>query len=134
MRKSVYLAIAVLMAGMLGLLMGCHEDPLSSFQPEIVNNPDNFQFQITGVNGVTTTVSYDWQNSGTKAKANQACSITSGSATLTISDANGTVVYTGDLKNNGDYFTDTGTTGKWLIRVKLVDMRGTINFRVQKVT
>jgi hypothetical protein len=91
--------------------MACSSNPLAPFQPEITNAPDNFQFQATAVQHVTTTVNYTWQNTGATANVNQACSITGGTATLTILDADSVQVYTRNLADNGTYATVTGTTG-----------------------
>lgn len=103
------------------------------FQPQITNQPDNFQFQATNVTNVTQTLQYTWQNSGTMASVNQATTSTAGTATLTIRDASGTQVYTKDLNANGTFPTTAGTTGAWTIQVVFTNWSGTVNFRVQKV-
>jgi len=122
------LAVSVL------LLSGCsNKNPLAPFQPEIVNNPDNFQFQVTAAKNVTTTINYTWQNSGATASVNQACSIQNGAATVTLLDANGTQVYTKGLEANGTYPSTSGITGAWTIRVVLTGLSGALNFRVQKL-
>ena len=116
------------------LIAGCSKDnkSLSPFQPEISNVQDNFQFQATGVTNVSTTVEYAWLNTGTSANINQACSIISGSALLSILDANGTEVYTRSLADNGTFPSIQGVTGMWTIRVDLYNIHGNLNFRVQK--
>ncbi|HEU5260667.1 MAG TPA: hypothetical protein VFU41_04480 [Gemmatimonadales bacterium] len=115
------------------LLLACGSDPLAPFQPEINNAPDNFQFQATGLTGVTTTAQYAWQNTGTQATVNHSSTVTGGSATLTIKDANGTQVYTGALVASGNPTTSAGVAGAWTISVQLSNTRGTLNFRVQKL-
>lgn len=112
--------------------MAC-SDALAPFQPEINNATDNFQFQATGLSGVTTTVQYSWQNTGTAATVNHSSAVTGGTATMTVKDAAGTTVYSGALVASGTPSTSTGTAGGWSIRVELVDTRGTLNFRVQKL-
>lgn len=57
---------------------------------------------------------------------------TAGTATLIIKDAASTQVYTKDLNANGTFVTTAGTSGAWTIRVELVNVSGTLNFRVQK--
>ena len=103
-----------------------------AFQPQIVNQTDNFSLQATNVTGVTQTLPYTWQNTGTSANVNQATQLTGGSATLTILDASNQQVYSNSLTANGTFPTLSGTTGGWTIRLVLNDFRGTINFRVQK--
>lgn len=112
---------------------GSKNNALAPFQPQINNAPDNFQFQATGIQKVTTTLQYTWQNSGTSATVNQACAITAGTATLVILDASSTQVYSRDLSANGTFATTAGTAGAWTIRVILSNLSGTLNFRVQKV-
>jgi hypothetical protein len=103
-----------------------------AFQPQINNQTDTFAFQVTNLTGVTQTLSYNWQNTGTRADINQASQITSGSATLTILDAAGQQVYTSSLASNGTFTTATGTSGNWTIRISTNDVRGSLNFRVQR--
>jgi hypothetical protein len=105
-------------------------DPV--FQPQITNQTDSFALQVTNLTGVTQTLSYSWQNTGTRADINQASQITSGSATLTILDAAGQQVYTSSLGSNGTFTTATGTSGNWTIRITTNDVRGSLNFRVQR--
>jgi hypothetical protein len=117
------------------LVSGCSNksnNSLAPFQPQITNMPDDFQFQATGVQNVTTVVQYNWVNTGTSANVNQACAITSGSAVLTIFDNDTTQVYSQNLSANGTYQTSVGTTGSWIIRVTLNNCYGTLNFRAQK--
>jgi len=117
------------------VVAACGDDPLAPFQPEISNLPDNFQFQATGVTNVTTTLEYQWENTGTSANINQSCTVTGGSAILTIFDASTPAraqVYSRNLGDNGTFVTSGGTNGTWLIRVTLTGLSGTLNFRAQK--
>ncbi len=116
------------------LFVRCN-DSLAPFQPEINNAPDNFQFQATGLTGVTTTVQYTWQNSGTRATVNHSSAVTGGTATLTIKDAAvpPVTVYSRDLVASGTPATSVGTAGAWTIIVQLTNTSGTLNFRVQKL-
>lgn len=118
--------------GALLLALGCGDDPLAPFQPEIGNATDSFQFQVTALRGVTTTQEYEWQHTGTVANVNQATALGGGTARLVIRDAGGTEVYRRDLTANGTFQTSTGAAGRWRIRVELVDASGAVNFRVQR--
>ena len=135
-KKLILVVTAV--ALMVGTLMtGCGSDkpvnPLTPFQPQIINQTDDFAFQITNVQSLTTTVTYTWQNTGTQASVDHSTVLTNGSANLIILDADGTQVYSSPLVASGTDATATGTTGAWTIRVV---MNGTdadqVNFRVQK--
>lgn len=115
------------------LLVGCSDNKaLNPFQPEIINNADNFAFQATGIKSVSTTLQHNWSNSGDSAKVNQASAITHGTATVTLYDDAGAQVYSGSLSNNGDFFSGMGTPGTWKVKVVLTGLSGTLNFRAQK--
>jgi hypothetical protein len=103
-----------------------------AFQPQIVNQTDSFSFQATDVTGVSQTVQYTWQNTGTSANVNQATVLTGGSATITVLDAANQQVYSNSLTANGTFSTSNGTSGNWTIRLVLTNVRGTLNFRLQK--
>lgn len=125
-------AFASLAAAALGAC-GDSAGPLAPFQPQINNAPDNFQFQATGVTNVTWTFNYTWSNSGTGASVNQSTTVTSGTATVTLYDANGAQVYTNDLSANGTFTTGTGVAGNWRIKVVFTNYSGpAVNFRAQK--
>ena len=113
-------------------LAACGEDTLAPFQPEIGNAADSFQFQVTALTNVTTTVEYPWQNTGTSANVNQSASLSAGTASVTITDATGATVYSRALTDNGTFQTSAGQAGSWRIRVVLQGASGAVNFRVQK--
>ena len=103
------------------------------FQPQVANLQDNFQFQTTGINNVTQTLTYKWQNSGTGASINQASSVAPGTVFLHLTDMNGKAVYAADLAANGTFTSIAGTPGTWTVEVVLTNATGTLNFRVQKM-
>ena len=132
-RRSRYAAgIAALVVIALAAACSNSTGPLAPFQPQINNLADNFQFQATGVTNVTWTYTYSWSNSGDSATVNQATTVTGGSATLTISDNNGTQVYSQSLSANGTFGMSKGLHGNWTIKVVFTNYSGTVNFRVQK--
>lgn len=111
---------------------GC-TDSLAPFQPEISNAADNFQMQATGVTNVTTTRTYAWSNSGTRATINHSTTTTAGTAHLTMRDGAGAVVYDRSLVPSLNEATLAGTAGVWSIQVRLTAYSGTLNFRAQKL-
>ena len=116
-----------------GGLTACSTSPLEPFQPEISNATDNFQLQATAVVGVTSTQTYSWRNTGTRATINHSTTTTGGTTQVTIRDAAGTVVYTKPLVPSLNEATATGTTGTWTIVLSMTTYSGTLNFRVQKL-
>lgn len=101
-------------------------------QLQVTNAPDDFQFQVTDLRNVEQVLRYTWTNTGDSANVNQASAITGGTATLTIRDPGGTVVYQSPLQSNGTFHTAKATAGAWRIEVRLANTDGTVNFRVQK--
>lgn len=111
----------------------CSDDAVSpGVEPEFVNTPDNFQFQVKSVVNYTGTFEYIWTNTGTSADVDQSCEITGGGALLVVNDANGAQVYSRDLAEDGSLATENGEAGAWKIRVIFSGSSGTFNFRVQK--
>ena len=99
-------------------------------QLEVSNDTDRFEWQATGLENVTQTLTYTWRNTATSAEINQSSSITSGTATLTITCVNENEMYSGSLAQNGTLRTSTGQSGDWTITLELVGVDGTLNFRV----
>lgn len=128
-RVARYLVIAAVIVG--GAACDGNNPIGPSNSPEIANNPDNFQFQASNLTGTTQTLTYTWTNTGTSADINQSGSMTSGAATLVLSDANNVQVYSG-LMNTGTFHSASGASGGWHIVLQLTNARGTLNFRVQK--
>lgn len=114
---------------LLGSVVGCSTEPV---EPEITNEPENFEFQIRSVANFSTTLEYTWRNTGTTANVTQSSQITAGSVTLTGRDANGTQVYSRSLSENGKFTTSAGASGNWRIQVVPSNASGTLNFRVQR--
>jgi len=101
-------------------------------QLQVTNAPDDFQFQVTGLKNVKQTLHYTWMNTGDSTSINQASTVTGGSATLSIREPGGTVVYQNGLQANGTFHSAKGVAGAWKIDVQLSQTDGTLNFRVQK--
>lgn len=101
-------------------------------QVQVSNNADTFEWQASSMDNVSQTLSYDWTMTGTTANVNQSSAVTGGSATLTVTDDAGTVVYTANLSQNGTFTTDAGVAGTWTVEVRLSGTSGMVNFRLEK--
>ena len=115
------------------MLCQCDDNTLAPFEPEIVSVTDNFELQATGVRNRTTTLIYDWENTGNQATVNHSTTTSSGSARLIIKDDGGTTVYDKLLVPSLNDSTILGTEGAWKIHLVLDHYYGTLNFRVQKL-
>lgn len=122
----------ILALAVLALAMGCGDDPLAPFEPEVTNATDSFQLQATGVQDLSSTVDYAWENTGTVADVDHSTTTTAGSARLVVLDADGTQVYDRELVPSLNEQTAVGATGDWTVRLVLTDFSGTLNFRLQK--
>ena len=126
-------------AGLLaaGIVMtGCGSDSPTSpgIQPQIANLPDDFSYQVSAVTNFTGVYVYAWENTGVAANINQATTVTAGTITLQVTDANRTQVYSRSLSDNGTFVTANGVAGTWRLRLSYAGASGTVNFRVQKKT
>ncbi len=117
------------------MLAACSDGTAAPGQsPEIINATDNFQYQISDIQGYSGSQTYSWQNTGTTATINQSASVTAGTATLVLRDANGVEVYSRSLADNGTFSSSAGAAGTWTIRVTYSAVDATVNFRADKAT
>jgi hypothetical protein len=136
MRVRQILRMALASAAAIGLLAvaACGSDNVlgPDNQVQVSNNADTFEWQASSMDNVSQTLSYDWTMTGTTADVNQSSAVTGGSATLTVTDDAGTVVYTANLSQNGTFTTDAGVPGTWTVEVRLSGTSGMVNFRLEK--
>ena len=136
MRGAAFRMIPVAAVTTLILVAGCGDDPTApGIEPQITNLSDAFSYQVSGIQNFTGTYSYSWQNTGTIAKITHASDAgATGSATLTVRDADGTQVYSGQLVSSGEPLTEpAGVAGDWTITIVYSDYSNTqVNFGVLK--
>jgi len=132
MRTSYRLPAVSLALTLLTSACGSSNALAPQYQPQIVNTPNvAFSFQATGLQDVSDVVSNTWSASSGSVIIHPATSTASGTITLNIKDATGTVIYNGIVPASGDITPPAGVGGIWQIRVTLVNYTGTINFAVQ---
>jgi hypothetical protein len=131
--RILSLFIVLLAACALLAFAGCASDPASpGVEPEIINGTQSFEFQVSTVRNYTGTWTYTWDNASTTASVDQSSALSGGSATLTIKDINGDIVYTRSMADDGSFETSAGDTGDWILTISLVDASGDLNFRVDE--
>jgi len=127
---------ALWLAGLTTLLVACGDGPTApGIQPQITNIADAFSYQVTSIQSFTGSYNYTWQNSGTVAKITHASDAgATGTATLTVKDAAGTLVYSGQLVSSGQPLSSpAGVAGAWTITVAYSNYSNTqVNFGVLK--
>jgi hypothetical protein len=135
MRVAAVLTRAAVLSALI-LAAGCGDGPTApGIQPQITNLTDAFSYQVSAIQDFSGTNSYTWQNSGTVAKITHASDAgATGTATLTVRDAAGTLVYSGQLSSSGEPSTDpAGVAGSWTISVVYSSYSNTqVNFAVLK--
>lgn len=133
LRKTVHAVVLAVVAGSGTWLGACSDSPSApGIQPEIINQPGNFEYQVSDVQGYTGTLSYSWQNNGVQANVDQSTTISGGSVTLRILDGTGTQVYSRSLAENGSFATTAGQAGTWTLRVIYSGaIAPVVNFRAQ---
>ena len=113
---------------------GCDDDPVApGVEPEIVNSPESFEFQVSQVRNYSGTLEYTWSNAETSANLDESASSSGGTVQITVLDAADAVVHDEAL-TDGSMATETGVAGDWTIRVRFTDASGTFNFRLQPRT
>lgn len=135
MRATAVFARAVALTALVWVA-ACGDGPTApGIQPQITNNTDAFSYQVTSIQNFSGTFNYTWQNTGTVAKITHASDAgATGTATLTVKDANGTQVYTGQLATTGQPLSaPAGVAGAWTITVVYSNYSNTqVNFGVLK--
>ena len=107
-------------------------DFVAPFAPTVTNEVDNFAFQTVDLAGVTTIARYMWETTGNSANVTQSSAVSAGTATVTVTDAEATLVYTHALDGSGSGTTSAGTAGIWTITMTLSNARGPLHFTLQK--
>lgn len=136
-RTSACTALLVVLLALASIGCGNDSQPptssIQSFQPEVINNADAFQFQITDAANVSTTLDYTWSNSKTAATIDHSTVTDSGMAVVTLFDSGSSEVYSDTLVASGNVPSDSGVAGDWTVRVTLTNFYGTVNFRVESL-
>lgn len=137
MKNLITLSIcAVLLAALVSFGCGTTSKPsnsIAAFEPEVINNEDAFQFQITDGENVDAVLDYSWSNSGTQATIDHSTVTLEGSATLLLFDADSSQVYTSDLLASANQPSSAGSPGLWTVRIVLNNFSGTANFSTEKL-
>lgn len=119
----------------LATVAGCDSPTAPGIEPEIVNNPDSFFYQVRDIRNVSGTWEYTWQNGGTVAKVSHSTNAgATGTAILTVLDAAGTQVYSGPLLTSGEPTTSpAGVAGAWTVRIVFSGYSNTqVNFELSR--
>ena len=122
---------AVLLLFLAGAGCSSAEGPAANLS--VSNDPDGFLFIAQSLDRIISDhLQYVWQHTTATATVSQQAVINEGQVTMVIKDKDGTVLYTSDLKTQGDFPTLTGTTNDWTIDITMNKVRGDVVFSVAK--
>lgn len=118
----------------LALLAACETAIVAEpvYQPQIINAPNDFAYQVTGLDVFTSESVYSWVSDGRAASVVQSPTLLTGAATLFIADASGAQVYQRSLAENGTFMTTAGTAGTWTVRLRFLEASGSATFHLTK--
>lgn len=136
MRATVLQSLRTAAFAALALVAACGDGPTApGIQPQVTNLTDAFSYQVSSIQNFTGTYAYTWQNTGTLARISHASDAgATGTATISVKDAAGTQVYSGQLASSGQPVSSpTGVAGAWTISVAYSNYSNTqVNFAVAK--
>ena len=122
---------AILLVLLVGFGCSSAEGPAASLS--VSNDQDEFLFIAQSLDRIITQhLQYPYLHTTTIATVSQQSTINEGQVTVVIKDKDGTVLYTSDMKTQGDFPTLTGTTNDWTIDITMVKVRGDVVFGVAK--
>ena len=130
MQKPVL--ILILLATAAAFQVACDEDLVSSYQPTLVNQTDNFHLVLRDAEGVDTVVYYYWRMEGTSANIDQNADLQEGAASIQVQDPNEVLDYESDFSQRGSFVSQPGTPGFWRVRAAFSNFSGVIDFRLQR--
>jgi hypothetical protein len=122
-KRAVLIGVSV-------LLTACN--PLKAFDPVTLENENVFAIQARDVSRATTgTMTYTWTNSEAQATVYHATATRgAGCASIRITDAAGTLVYSAALMPDGKQPTLKGVPGTWTIVITMTGYTGTLAFNI----
>jgi hypothetical protein len=107
---------------------------MSGIHPRIVNDPDEFFYQVEKLSNYRGSAIYWWRNTGVRADVQQATTVTGGHMTLHIRDQSGAEVYGRSLADSGLFASNNGPAGLWTIQIVYDGASGSVSFRAHKRT
>jgi predicted small secreted protein len=132
--KRIFVKISLIsLVIVFAVLLSSCSNTMKTFQPEITSRTDNFQLHSKNVKDRTTTINYNWNNTGSGATVNHSAITDSGTARLIIRDSKNTVVYDRKLSPSLSEPTAIGHSGTWTVSLVLDQYSGTPNFKIQRL-
>lgn len=122
---------AALLGTWLLLGAGCAGTQKAGNDFQVTNRSDFFEFKIGDAKTFTMSQNYAWWNPDSSAAVRQDSGIQAGEALVEIRDADGSVVYSKNLREQGTMVSLKGKPGMWSVKVTLDKADGSVHFQVE---
>jgi hypothetical protein len=122
---------AALLCAWLLLGAGCASTHTAGNDFQVTNRSDFFEFKIGTAKTLTMSQNYAWWNPDSSATVRQGSDIQGGEALLEIRDADGAVVHSKNLREQGTMVSLKGKPGMWSVKVTLDNATGSVRFQVE---
>ena len=122
---------ASLLGAWLLLGAGCASTHTSGNDFQVTNRSDFFEFKIGTAKTLTMSQNYAWWNPDSSAAVRQDSNVLDGEALVEIRDADGAVVHSKNLREQGTMASLKGKPGMWSVKVTLDKATGSVRFQVE---
>jgi hypothetical protein len=113
------------------LMAGCASTHTAGNDFQVTNKSDYFEFKIGTAKTFTMSQNYAWWNPDSSAVVLAESDIQGGEALVEVRDADGSVVHSKNLKEQGTTVSLKGKPGMWSVKVTLDKASGLVRFQVE---
>ena len=116
-----------------GLLIaaGCASTQTAGNDFQVTNRSGYFEFKIGTAKTFTMSQNYAWWNPDSAAVVRQGSDIQGGEALVEIRDADGSVVHSKNLSEQGTIVSLKGKPGMWSVKVTLDKASGLVRLEIE---
>ena len=125
MKRLMAVAWAALLAA------GCASTHTAGNDFQVTNKSDYFEFKIGTAKTFTMSQNYAWWNPDSSAVVRAGSDIQEGQALVEIRDADGSVVHSKNLSEQGTTESLKGKPGMWSVKVTLDKASGLVRFQIE---
>jgi hypothetical protein len=113
------------------LAAGCASTHTTGNDFQVTNKSDYFEFKIGTAKTFTMSQNYAWWNPDSSAVVRAGSDIQGGQALVEIRDADGSVVHSRNLSEQGTTESLKGKPGMWSVKVTLDKASGLVRFQIE---
>ena len=113
------------------LMAGCASTHTAGNDFQVTNKSDYFEFKIGTAKTFTMSQNYAWWNPDSSAVVLAESDIQAGEALVEVRDADGSVVHSKNLKEQGRTVSLKGKPGMWSVKVTLDKASGLVRFQIE---